>query len=271
MSIAMLNYVFERSTVRRSARLVLLALADRADDSGRCWPSIEDTARRVGLSDRQTQKVISSLIEKGELRIIRSGGGCDRNGRGLTNWYLLAAERSRAELDAITAPEPCRPRQGTRRSKGVAGDREPCRSRPATLSPATTNPVTGDRGTTSEPPVQPSIEPPGRSASFASSKPRTDAAVRPHGGPSLGKAIDGCAGAAGQDCRRRNPGSTHSRIVMLLGDRGCDESFRQYLGRYGDLRLVQRVVAELDAAEGPIANPGGYVRKRLRDYGMKGI
>jgi hypothetical protein len=50
MSNAALTAVFEHSRTRNGPRLLLLALADRANDTGRCWPGIEDLMRRTGLS-----------------------------------------------------------------------------------------------------------------------------------------------------------------------------------------------------------------------------
>jgi hypothetical protein len=58
----------------------MLALADRADDNGFCWPSIDDLAERTKLSPRAVQKAIAALVEIGELEV-ENGGGRHRSNR----------------------------------------------------------------------------------------------------------------------------------------------------------------------------------------------
>jgi hypothetical protein len=47
--------------MKATAKLVLIALADRADDVGLCWPSLKDTAMRTGLTERAVQKALRWL------------------------------------------------------------------------------------------------------------------------------------------------------------------------------------------------------------------
>ena len=47
MSNAVLNAVFQHSKAEGVARLVLLSLADRADDSGRAWCGAKDFCTRT--------------------------------------------------------------------------------------------------------------------------------------------------------------------------------------------------------------------------------
>ena len=47
--------------------LVLLALADFADDEGRCWPSIATIATKARLTERQTRRVLAELDDLGEI------------------------------------------------------------------------------------------------------------------------------------------------------------------------------------------------------------
>lgn len=44
-----------------TAKLVLVALADRADEIGLCWPSITDLAKRTCLSERAVRNAIRTL------------------------------------------------------------------------------------------------------------------------------------------------------------------------------------------------------------------
>ncbi len=48
-------------------KLVALALADQANDSGVCWPSQESVARRTGLSNRSVIRAINALSKAGVL------------------------------------------------------------------------------------------------------------------------------------------------------------------------------------------------------------
>ncbi|WP_152663972.1 helix-turn-helix domain-containing protein [Sphingomonas sp. SRS2] len=60
-----------------SEKIVLLALADCADDNGLCWPSIATLCRKVSKSDRTVQAAIKGLVLKGQLvRVEVLGKGC---------------------------------------------------------------------------------------------------------------------------------------------------------------------------------------------------
>jgi len=153
MSNRWLTYVFERSPSRAGARLVALALADRADEDGRCWPAVADTARRAGLSEGQTRKLVRQLVDAGELRIIEHGGGVRPGGRaGRTNTYQLV----RRDGDKAAGLETLAPATGLDNPETLAPARE-------TLAPANTNPSAGACGTLApargEPSVEPTVEP----------------------------------------------------------------------------------------------------------------
>lgn len=69
MSIKCMSKVWDESKQKGSNLLVLLALADFADDFGYCWPSIATIAAKARLSERQTIRIIQSLEEQGELLV----------------------------------------------------------------------------------------------------------------------------------------------------------------------------------------------------------
>lgn len=69
MSNAMLTAVFDRSRTRNGARLVMLALADRANESGRAWPSISDLMRRTALSRGAIHAALKQAQRLGELEV----------------------------------------------------------------------------------------------------------------------------------------------------------------------------------------------------------
>ena len=56
MSIAITSMVWQRSKAKGPARLVLLALADHADEEGRAWPS----AARLDDVDRRRRSELTS-------------------------------------------------------------------------------------------------------------------------------------------------------------------------------------------------------------------
>lgn len=58
-------------------KLVLLALADCANDEGDCWPSIATLGRKASVGERSVQRSIQALKEAGHLtRIEVTGRGC---------------------------------------------------------------------------------------------------------------------------------------------------------------------------------------------------
>ena len=60
-----------------SDKLVLLALADYANDDGGCWPSMATLARKCSKGERTIQGAIKSLVEAGHMsRKETPGKGC---------------------------------------------------------------------------------------------------------------------------------------------------------------------------------------------------
>ena len=62
-----------------TAKLVLLALADWANDDGLCWPSVAALVARTGVSDRTVQRTLRGLAEDGY--VVAEGVG----GRGTSH------------------------------------------------------------------------------------------------------------------------------------------------------------------------------------------
>ena len=78
MSVAMMTRVWELSLATEGCLLVLLAIADFADDQGRAWPSVRTLAKKARLSERQTRYVLRKLEQSGELKTQPNSGphGC---------------------------------------------------------------------------------------------------------------------------------------------------------------------------------------------------
>jgi hypothetical protein len=53
----------------------MLALADWSDDEGRCFPSVSSIAKKIRLSDRQTQRIVNGLIKEGFVYVEANKGG----------------------------------------------------------------------------------------------------------------------------------------------------------------------------------------------------
>lgn len=68
MSIKLMTAVWDREDLSSTQKLVLLALADWANDEGLCWPSINRLAVKAALTSRAVQKTIRSLEDAGFIR-----------------------------------------------------------------------------------------------------------------------------------------------------------------------------------------------------------
>ncbi len=74
MSIQAVAWVLEQSQARGFARLVLIALANHADEDGICWPSQRRIASEAGISLGSVQPQIGKLETLGELETVEPGG-----------------------------------------------------------------------------------------------------------------------------------------------------------------------------------------------------
>lgn len=73
MSIKIMQQVWESAPVSGGTLLVLLALADSADDKLRsCFPGIESLAHKARLSERQVKRAIAELCEVGIISVERN-------------------------------------------------------------------------------------------------------------------------------------------------------------------------------------------------------
>ncbi|MDX1545607.1 MAG: helix-turn-helix domain-containing protein [Rhodothermales bacterium] len=80
MSYQAVKYVLRHSRARGSARLVLVAIAEHADETGgRAWPSTETLAELANVSERMVRKNLRELESLGELTVHYKSGphGCN--------------------------------------------------------------------------------------------------------------------------------------------------------------------------------------------------
>lgn len=67
MSIVAMNWVWAQR-LAPAPKMVLLALADAADDEGVCWPSVPTLAEKCSISTRTVRRILQELSAKGLLQ-----------------------------------------------------------------------------------------------------------------------------------------------------------------------------------------------------------
>lgn len=84
MSVKVMTWVWEHSPVAGNERLVLLAIADCADDEGRnAWPSMRTLAHKTRLDVRTVQRIVRRLQQGGHIAVFPAAG------RGGANVYTV--------------------------------------------------------------------------------------------------------------------------------------------------------------------------------------
>lgn len=89
MSIRLMSSIFENQEPKGAERLVLLALADNANDEGVCWPSVKTIAKKAAIDERRCHRIIKDLEELGYLIVTERQGA---NGLKSTNIYNVYAD-----------------------------------------------------------------------------------------------------------------------------------------------------------------------------------
>lgn len=138
MSLAMLNVVRAYKASSPSAKAVLVAMADYADDSGRCWPSLARLCEFTCLCERAVRNAIRDLEQAGVL-------GCER-ASGMTTQYVIRVEIARGTPAPDAGVRPPEPRHQMPEPPGTT-----CRSEaetPRHQMPGTPAPDAADPGTT---------------------------------------------------------------------------------------------------------------------------
>ena len=121
MSVRALAWVWQHSPKSGGQLLVLLALADFADDDGRAWPAVAVIAAKARLQVRQTQSVLRELTRDGEIAIE------PRSGPGLVNTYrvLIGGANTAPPSHTVVQPDAPQPTTGaepTNEDAGASGD-----------------------------------------------------------------------------------------------------------------------------------------------------
>lgn len=135
-----MTWVWQHSLADGTVRLVLLAIADSANDDGLdAWPSMSRLCQKTRLSERTVRRSIRELEQLGELRCL--GGRRGAGGRRVSNRYEVTMASS-GQIDRSTPPTSgqVRPEPPVR----LAGRIEEEPSRDPSLPPAI--PPTEDAG-----------------------------------------------------------------------------------------------------------------------------
>ena len=107
MSIRAMNWAWSLS-LPPTQKLLLLALADNADDAGLCWPSLKNLSMKCEVTPRTIQRTIKDFVNCG-LLAVRSRFAA--NGRQMSNGYIL-----RMEGDNLSPSISARRREGDKLS-----------------------------------------------------------------------------------------------------------------------------------------------------------
>jgi helix-turn-helix protein len=91
MSIKVMTRVWDHSRHKGSQLVLLLALADHADDDGVCWPATPHLAQKIRMSERQTQRILDTLIASKEIAHLPG------NGRGHPSHYAVLVGMNREQ------------------------------------------------------------------------------------------------------------------------------------------------------------------------------
>ena len=121
----MLRAIYAPPEIKGATRLVLIALADHAnDEDGECYPSVKRLAYKAAVTERQARRSVEWLEERGyAIRIGRRGNRTNVYRLALPDWkYPLDRTRKSGLANADRTQESMRPDMGVRtdRTRGSA-------------------------------------------------------------------------------------------------------------------------------------------------------
>jgi predicted transcriptional regulator len=99
LSVEHVRFVLDNTlNVSGSELLVLVALAEWADNDGFCWPSHDSIARRARVSRRQAIRLVQSLVDKG---LVKQVGRRQRSNEYVVTCDIAVAQQS--EMSHVTS------------------------------------------------------------------------------------------------------------------------------------------------------------------------
>lgn len=92
MSIKVMSQVWQDEEITDATEtLIMLALADYANDTGVCWPAWESIAKKARCSRSTVYRIVQALVAKKKLKVE------SHRGRHATNTYRLSLKTSHGE------------------------------------------------------------------------------------------------------------------------------------------------------------------------------
>lgn len=79
--------VWENSKASGLDKLVLVYLADAASHDGYCWPTVATISKCCGVSESTVHRAIKTLVELGELEVVKRAGEID--GKTISNMFRV--------------------------------------------------------------------------------------------------------------------------------------------------------------------------------------
>lgn len=136
-----MSLIWERAPYTAGSLLVLLALADWANDEGVAWPSMDRLAEKARIDRRSAQRIVRQLAKDGVL-VLEEGGGRSKQHKYRIQTETVANCRPLAEINGdISTTE-----RATFRAQRATSDAE-------TVTPMSPDPLV-------EPSEEPLVEPP---------------------------------------------------------------------------------------------------------------
>ena len=99
MSLEAMRWAWKTQILTRTQKIILLSMADRANDAGECWPSIRRLCLDTNCSDRTVQRSIKALEKLGLI-------GCERVSGKTTVYKLLEAPLQPEDPRHTVTPTP---------------------------------------------------------------------------------------------------------------------------------------------------------------------
>lgn len=103
MSIKLMTAIWEHSRAKGSELLLLIAIADHADDEGNAFPSVTNLAKKIRMTQRGTQMLLRKLEKLHELSTELE---CGPNGRNLYRVKTFQGHKRADEPGVTPGDEP---------------------------------------------------------------------------------------------------------------------------------------------------------------------
>ncbi|HYY96076.1 MAG TPA: helix-turn-helix domain-containing protein [Pyrinomonadaceae bacterium] len=95
MSVEVTNRVWTNSTRKGSDLVLMLALANRADEDGICWPGLQYLAARARVVERQARRMLRQLEAAREIFTLTG------RGRGRTTYYFVTVGLTLEQIERV--------------------------------------------------------------------------------------------------------------------------------------------------------------------------